>query len=289
MIYELFIQPFTEHDYMRRAIAACIAMSVAGAPLGLFLVLRRLSLAGDALSHSILPGVAIAYIFAGATFWSLTLGGLIAGVAVSFITVLVSRSTGLKEDASFAAAYMLSLAAGIMIISTKGDEHEILHMLFGHIESISQHLVYFTAAVASISLIGLAIIYRPLVMECVDPVFLRSVRGKGALYHHLFLILIVLNLVCVFQALGTLLALGIMLIPAIAGRFWSKNIDGTIIAGILIAIGSSFIGLLVAYHNELPIGPSVVLCAGAVYILSIIFGKNGGLIRKLLPHHHLAE
>ncbi len=288
MIYNYLIQPFADEAF-RRAMSACLAMSLGSAPLGVFMVLRRMSMAGDTLSHGIFSGVAIAFVIAGGvSFWPMTLGGILAGFAITLFNTFVKRNTNLKEDASFAGAYMLSLALGVLIITTHGGDEELIHILFGDALKISGQLLNFSAAMAALSVVGLAVIYRPLIIECVDPVFMRSVRGRGAVYHQLFLILVVVNLVASFQALGTLMALGLMILPAISARLWSNNIDWTIFASVIIAAISSIGGLLVSYHTHLSSGPCVVMAAGIIYFLSIFFGKNGILI-KFLPHYHLAE
>lgn len=282
------IEPFADESF-RRAVIACIIMALGSAPLGVFLVLRRMSLSGDTLAHGIFSGVAIAFVIAGgAAFWPMTIGGILAGLAVMLINNFVKRNTNLKEDASFAGAYMLSLAIGIIVITVNGGDEELMHILFGDAANISDQLLYFSSCMSALSLLGLALIYRPLIIECVDPIFMRAIRGRGAIYHQIFLVLIVLNLVASFQALGTLMALGLMILPAIAARLWSNNIDSTVLISIAIAVICSVIGLLIAHHYQLPSGPSVVMTIGAVYALSIFFGKNGILI-KLLPHYHLAE
>jgi len=289
VIYHLLIQPFAENEAMRRALAVSIAMSLGSAPLGVFLVLRRMSLAGDTLSHGIFSGIAIAFVIAGGiSFWPMTVGGIIAGFGITVFNTLVKRNTILKEDSTFAGAYMLSLATGVLIITAHGGDEELVHILFGDAFRIDNRLLFFATAMASLSLLGLAIIYRPLVLECIDPIFMRAIGGRGGVYHQLFLILVVLNLVSSFQALGTLMALGLMIMPAISARLWSNNIDSTIFLSVFMALISSLSGLLLSYHYSLPSGPSVVMAAGIIYLLSIIFGKNGVLI-KYLPHHHFAE
>ena len=115
-------------------------------------------------------------------------------------------------------------------------------------------------------------------MECVDPAFLRSVSRAGPPTHLIFLGLVVLNLVGGFHALGTLLAVGLMMLPAAAARFWSADITGMIATATAIGIGSGAVGLLVSFHAELPSGPSIVLTAGVAYLVSLIFGREGGLL-----------
>lgn len=286
LLYHALIQPFADYGFMRRALAACVVMATSSAPLGMFLVLRRMSLMGDAAAHAILPGVAVAFILAGVSLWPMTLGGLIAGLLMALAAGAVTRLTALREDASFTAAYLTSLAAGVMIISMHGSAIDLMHILFGNVLAVDNASLRMIASIATVSLLTLAVIYRPLIMECFDPFFLKVQQGRGAVYHHLFLVLVVLNLVAAFQALGTLMAVGIMVLPAIATRFWTRNIDKAIGLSILFGIVSSAVGLLLSYHFSLPSGPAIVLTASAWYLVSVFLGTSGGILIQFFPRKH---
>ena len=193
----------------------------------------------------------------------------------------------MREDASLASFYLISLAGGVVLLSVKGSNLDLLHVLFGSVLGLDDPTLYLLVTAASLSLVVLAIIFRPLVLECVDPDFLRTVGGQGGRVHLVFLALLSLNLVSGFQALGTLLAVGLMMLPAIAARFFSRQIGPMM--GIATGIGlmSGLIGLLVSYHFGLPTGPTIILSAGLILILSVLFGPQDGLITSRLPRPHL--
>ena len=287
MMYDFLIAPFVEFDFMRRALVGALALSLGAGPIGVFLMLRRMSLVGDAMAHAILPGAAIGYLFAGLSLGFMTMGGLIAGFVVALLAGFVTRVTVLKEDASLASFYLLSLAGGVTIVSLKGSNVDLLHVLFGSVLALDDPTLILLAGSATVTLIFLALIYRPLVLECVDPGYLRSVSKSGALVHLGFLVVVVLNLVAGFHALGTLLAVGLIMLPAIAARFWTENVGGMIGVATLIGIVSSAAGILVSYHAGLPTGPTIILAAGSLYILSIILGARNGLLWPALPRRHL--
>ena len=279
--------PFAEFSFMRRALVGCIALSVSAPPIGVFLMLRRMSLMGDAMSHAILPGAAIGYLLAGLSLTAMSLGGFAAGLAVALAAGLVARSTVLREDASLAAFYLLSLALGVAILSMKGSAIDLLHVLFGTVLALDDAAIMLLAGIATMSLASLALIYRPLVLECFDPQFLRSVSNLSSPTHLAFLVLVVLNLVAGFQALGTLMAVGIMLLPAIAARFWAEDVPGMIAVSVLLALAGSFAGLFLSYYTGVPTGPAIILICGAFYLLSMLVGTRGGLIWGLVPRRHL--
>ena len=286
-IHELLVAPFAEFSFMRRALVGSLALCLGAGPIGVVLMLRRMSLVGDAMAHAILPGAAAGYLFAGLSLSWMTAGGLAAGFAVALLAGLVARSTVLREDASLAAFYLVSLALGVTLVSLKGSNVDLLHVLFGTVLALDDDALLLLAGIATVTLASLALIARPLVLDCVDPGFLRSVSRAGGPTHIAFLGLAVLNLVGGFHALGTLLAVGIMMLPAIAARFWTRHLGPHIAVATLIGMGSSLCGLLLSYHSGLPAGPAIILVAGGAYILSIFVGRESGLLWQAFPGRHL--
>jgi zinc/manganese transport system permease protein len=287
MIYDYLISPFIEFAFMRRALVGTFALALGAGPVGVFLMLRRMSLVGDAMAHAILPGAAIGFLLSGLSLFAMTAGGLIAGFVIALGAGVVARTTELKEDASLAAFFLISLAVGVTIVSMNGNNVDLLHFLFGTVLALDDPTLLLIAGITTLSLVILAVIYRPLVLECVDPGFLRSVSRAGAPAHIAFLALVVMNLVGGFHALGTLLAVGIMMLPAVTARFWARDITGMILIAVLSGAISGYVGLLVSFHSGAPSGPAIILVAGALYALSVVFGPAGGLIHKLFPGRHL--
>jgi len=276
---EFFIAPFADFAFMRRALAACFVLSLGGTPLGVFMMLRRLTLVGDAMSHAILPGVALAFLAAGLSLWPMTLGGLAAALIVAGMAVLLTRYTQLKEDSAFTLLYLISLALGVTLISLKGNSTNLLHLLFGNILAIDKGTLALVAGACCLSLFGIAALYRRLVIACFDPDFLKTVSGGGArgagATNLVFFVLMMLNLIAAFQALGTMMALGLMILPALAAKFWVRNLDALMGLSIALALLSSWSGLLISYHAQVPSGPAVVLVAGALGVISALLGRYG--------------
>jgi zinc/manganese transport system permease protein len=287
-LYQAAVAPFVEYGFMRRALVACLALGIGSGPIGVLLMLRRMSLVGDALSHAVLPGAAVGFLVAGLSLWAMGLGGLVVGLAVALLSGLVSRTTALREDATFAGSYLASLALGVLIVSTHGSNIDLLHVLFGTILAIDDDALNLMGAIASVSTLALAAIYRPLILECFDPGFLRAVGGRGSFYHLVFLVLVVLNLVAGFEALGTLMAVGLMMLPALAARFWAATVPGMMGAAAAFAFASGLIGLVASYRFGLPSGPAIVLTASAFYAASLLLGRHGGFLRGWSPRPHLA-
>jgi len=287
LLHDHLVQPFVEFGFMRRALVACLALSISAGPIGVFLVLRRMSLMGDALSHAILPGAAVGFLVAGLSLWAMSLGGLVVALIVALAAGAMSRLTPLKEDAALAGFFLISLALGVLLVSVKGSSVDLLHILFGTLLAVSNGALLLIAITASLTVVALALIYRTLIVECFDPGFLRAVGGNGGRAHAVFLGLVVLNMVAAMQALGTLMAIGLMMLPATAARLWTVSIGRMVGLAILLAMLSSVAGLVVSYHVNLPSGPAVILAAGCIYLLSLAAGSNGGLLRRYVRRPHL--
>ncbi|MEM7406519.1 MAG: metal ABC transporter permease [Pseudomonadota bacterium] len=279
-MYDALVGPFVEFGFMRRALLGCLAIAVGATPVGVFLMLRRMSLTGDAMAHAILPGAAVGFMVSGLSLGAMTIGGLVAGMLVAVLTGVVSRTTVLGEDASLAAFYLISLALGVMLISMHGSNVDLMHVLFGTVLALGNDALVLLCSIATATLLLLAAFMRPLVLECADPTFLRSVSRLSAPTHFAFLILVVINLVGGFQALGTLMAVGIMILPGAAARFWSNRIGGLLVVALVLALGASVTGLLISYHHGLPSGPAIILVAGSAYVLSLLFGPVGSLTAR---------
>jgi len=286
--YDLLIAPFADYGFMRRALVACLCLALGSGPIGVFLMLRRMSLMGDAMSHAVLPGAAIGYLIAGSlSLTAMGIGGLIAGLSVALLSGVVSRSTVLQEDASFASFYLASLALGVLIVSLRGSNIDLLHVLFGTILAIDSPALALIGGITSVTLLTLAIVYRPLVAECFDPGFLRAVGGRGPVYHALFLLLVVLNMVASFQALGTLMAVGLMMLPAAIAQLWARSLTAMMALAAAAAAVSGYVGLIASYHLELASGPTIIMTAAVIYGFSILFSPSG-FARRLFPRPHLA-
>lgn len=297
-IWSWTVGPFAEFAFMRRALVATLALSISAAPLGVFLTLRRMSLLGDALSHAVLPGVAVGFMLFGLSLPAMALGGVAAGLLVAAIAGAVSRFTTLKEDASLAAIYLVALALGVSLISGHGTQLDLLHILFGSALGVDSAGLLLVAGVATASVLALACLYRGLVLESFDPVLINASRGAGGsgrggywgswVWQQGFLMLVVVNLVAGFQTLGTLMAVGLMMLPAVSARLWHDTLPAQLINASAQAAAASVAGLLLSYHLDTPSGPTIIGCAGALYFLSLLLAPGGWLPRRWAAAHRMA-
>jgi zinc/manganese transport system permease protein len=277
LIHDLLIEPFAM-SFMRRALAGCMALSLAGPPLGVFLVLRRMSLMSDVLQHGILPGIALGAVVGGLSVWAMGLGGMIAGLAVALLAGWLARATGGREDSQLAGVYLMALALGVAIVSGQ-HSIDLTQLLFGSVLAVDNTALLAMAGAATVTLPALALIWRPLILESFDPGFTAASGAHGGAWHLAFLALVVLCVVSGFVALGTLMSVGLMMLPAIAARHFSASLAGQVRISVLLAVIASFIGLLLSYHVDIPAGPAIVLSAGALWLAGLALGPRESLLR----------
>lgn len=182
-----------------------------------------------------------------------------------------------ERGTSLASFYLLSLALGVLIVSVRGNNVDLLHVLFGTVLSLNNEALLLLGAIATLTMGGLALLYRPLVLECLDPAFLRMVSRWSPVAHYGFLGLLVLNLVAGFHALGTLMAVGLLVLPAATARLWVRQLAPMLLLSTGVALLGCSAGLLLSFHLDWPSGPTIVICLGALYLASIAFGHLGVL------------
>lgn len=267
-----FIFPFGQYDFLKKALVASWVLCLGSVPLGVFVVLKRMTLIGDALSHSLLPGVAFGYFLFGLSMPAMTIGGFLAGVLILILSTLVTTFTRIKQESSFASFYLISLSFGVIVISSRGTSTDLQHVLFGNLLAVDTSLLLLIGAVTSATLIFISVFYRALVLESFDMSAFKSYlthQKVSMVIPWIFLGLLVSNLVASFHAIGTLLSLGLIVLPAATAFLWARQVQVAIMLSLALAFASSYLGLLLSFHLNLASGPSIVLVLGTAYIVSV--------------------
>jgi zinc/manganese transport system permease protein len=280
-LHDLLLAPFS-YEFMRRGLLSALLLSVSGGLLGCVLVLRRMALMGDALSHSLLPGVAAAWLLFGTSTVALFFGGLIAGLLTALGSALLSRLTRIKEDAAFGSLFIVFFGAGVALISRLPTRLNLADFLFGNVLAVGAGDLWLSAAVSGVTAALFAVFHRNILLETFDPVFYRATGGRGGLVHMGFLTLTVLNLVAAMQAMGIVLALGLFLLPAVSAYLWCDRFVSMLLLSIGLAMLGSAVGILLSFHLGLASGAAIVLCLGLFFVASALFSPRYGAVRALL-------
>lgn len=278
--HALLIQPFQSLAFMRTALVACAALALTNGTIGTLLVLRRMSLDGDVLGHAVMPGAAIGFLYAGPSLTFLSLGGLASGLGVALLAHLIARGAA-RHDAGLVVFYLVAVSLGVVLVAWRGSNVDIVRVLFGTVLAVDRQALIQIAAATSVILPAVALLYRPLAVGAFDPAFLRA-ADTHAPYGAIFMLLVVLALVANFQAFGTLLAVGPMLLPAAAARCWGFGAVASMVLATGIGFAASLVGLLTSYHANLPSGPAIVLAAGALYAVSLALSGSWARLAPML-------
>jgi zinc/manganese transport system permease protein len=280
-VSDFFLQPF-HYEFMRRSVISALLLSLSGGLLGSILVLRRMALMGDALSHSLLPGIVLAWLWFGPNALALFVGALIAGLLTALSSALLSRLTRIKEDAAFGSIFLICFAAGIALLSRLSTRLNLEHFLFGSILGVSAADLKLAAVISAVTAVLFIAGYRSLLLETFDPVFHRATGGHGGLVHLGLLALTVLNLVAALQTMGVVLALGLFLLPAVTAYLWCDHFRRLLALAVAVAMGGSIAGILLSYKAGLASGASIVLCLGAVFVISALISPRHGAAARAL-------
>ena len=278
-VHDFLITPFS-FGFMQRGLLSAVLLSLSGGLLGCILVMRRLALMGDALSHSLLPGIGLAWLLFGPSTLALFFGALVAGLLTALGSAFLSRLTRVKEDAAFGSLFIIFFGAGVALVSKLPTGLSLSHVLFGNILVVGPSDLAVSAVVSSTTVMVFVVFYRSILLETFDPIFYRAVGGRSGLVHFGFLALTVLNLVAALQTMGVVLALGLFLLPAVSAYLWCDHFARMLVLSVVFGVVSSVAGILLSYHAGLASGAAIVLCLGAVFFASALFSPTYGLVGR---------
>lgn len=281
-------EPFA-YDFMQRALLACVLVGFTNGFLGAYVVVRRLALMADALSHSLLPGLALAAIVIGLSPAGLLFGGLLAAVFVVLGGHLISRSSRVKEETAIAALYIVAFALGIAIIKYGGVKVSLDHFLFGNILGVGNSDLWTSYAITCAVLLLLVAFQRPLFLAIFEASVARTLGIRVGWLLGMLILLIVLAMVSSLQAVGVLLSLGLLILPSATVYLLSDRFGVMLWGGAALGTSGAVAGLLLSFWANIPSGPAIVLILGTVFLLAYLFSPKYGVLRRFLRRRHMHE
>lgn len=264
-----FVEHLFTYQFLNRALITSIIVGIVCGTVGSLIVLRGLSLMGDAMSHAVLPGVALSFLFGIPMFIGALITGMIASIFIGYIT----SSSKTKPDAAIGISFTAFLASGIIIISLINTTTDLYHILFGNLLAITNSAFLTTIVIGSIVLILIIIFYRPLMISTFDPTFSRMSGLNTTLLHYFVMLLLSLVTVASIQTVGIILVVALLITPASTAFLISKKLYSMIIIASLISVISSIVGLYYSYIYNIPSGATIVLCTFVIYIITLFFTK----------------
>lgn len=282
-------EPFT-HEFMQRALIGGALIGFTNGFIGAFVVLRRLALMADSLSHSMLPGLAVGAMIFGLNLGGLFLGGLLAALFVALGSQLISRSSRLKEDTALAILYTVAVSLGLVLLTFVKVRVSLNHYLFGNILGLANSDLWLAYGLALVGVPLLAALQRPYLLLLFEPAVARSQGVRAGVLNLLLIILLVLTMVSSVQAVGVILMLGLLIAPAATVYMLCDSFPAMLWGGGVIGAVGSVGGLVLSYQvSNLPSGAAIVLVLGAIFFLAWLFSPRYGVIRHLRRPRHFHE
>ncbi len=266
---EFFSEPL-RYTFMQNAMLAAVLVGAICGVVGAFVVVRGMSFFGDALAHSILPGVSVAYIASGgATGNNLFLGGLVAGMLAALGIGWLTREGRLKEDTAIGVVFAAMFALGIAIISAAGQSYgiDLSHILFGYILGISAADLGVMAACGAVVVGVIVLLYKEFLVLSFDPGLARTLRLPSERLRLLLLVLIAVTVVASLRIVGVALVIALLVTPAAAAQLLTKRLHHMMIVAAALGMFSSVVGIYLSYYLDVATGAAIVLTATALFIV----------------------
>lgn len=278
---EALIEPL-QYSFMQRSLVTAVLVGIICSVVGSYLMVQRLALLGDAISHSVLPGLAIAFIVGADIF----VGAFIAGVLSTVVITLIRTRSPIKEDAAMGIVFSTFFALGITLITIvqKDNKIDLNHFLFGNILGVTVQEVRNTAIISVVVVVVVLLLYKELLFYTFDPLGAQAAGLPVNLLNFGLMVLIALTIVASLQAVGVILVLALLITPGATAYLLVKRLNQMMILGATIGIIASISGMYVSYFWNLPSGPAIVLVASGFFTLALLFSPSQGILTYPQSH-----
>lgn len=282
MIQE-FIQGLQSFHFLQNAVVTAIVIGIVAGAVGCFIILRGLSLMGDAISHAVLPGVALSYIL-GINFF---IGAIAFGLLASIMITYIKGNSIIKSDTAIGITFSSFLALGVILIGVANSSTDLFHILFGNILAVQDLDKWITIGVAAVVLFLIFLFFKPLLITSFDPLLAKSMGMPVNVYHYLLMILLTLVSVTAMQSVGTILIVAMLITPAATAYLYASSLKTMIFLSSTLGALASIVGLFLGYSFNIAAGSSIVLTSATFFLISFLLApKQGILIRYFKKSSH---
>lgn len=265
-----FFQGLLEFHFLQNALITAIVIGVVSGVVGCFIILRGMSLMGDAISHAVLPGVALSYIF-GINFF---VGAIVFGVIASIMITYIKGNSIIKGDTAIGITFSSFLALGVILIGVANSSTDLFHILFGNILAVQDSDKWVTIAVSAVVLAFVVLFFKELLLTSFDPVMAQAMGINVSFFHYLLMVLLTLVSVTAMQSVGTILIVAMLITPAATAYLYATSLKIMLMLSATIGACSSVIGLFIGYSFNVAAGSSIVLTAAAFFVISFLISPK---------------
>ncbi|HEO3964819.1 TPA: metal ABC transporter permease [Streptococcus agalactiae] len=275
-MFTKFFEGLLTYHFLQNAFITAIVIGIVAGAVGCFIILRSMSLMGDAISHAVLPGVAISFIL-GINFF---IGAIVFGLLSSIIITYIKENSVIKGDTAIGITFSSFLALGIILIGLANSTTDLFHILFGNILAVQDSDKYMTIIVGLIVLTLITIFFKELLLTSFDPVLAKSMGMRVSFYHYLLMILLTLVAVTAMQSVGTILIVALLITPAATAYLYVKSLRTMLFLSSALGVVASVLGLYIGYTFNIAAGSSIVLTSTFMFLLAFLFSPKQSLFKK---------
>ena len=273
---ELFIDGLTKYNFLQTALITSILVGIMSGIIGSFIILRGMSLMGDAISHAVLPGVAVAYMLG----INLLLGASAFGILAALLIGVVTMKSKLKNDTAIGIVFSAFFALGFILISLAESATNLHHILFGNVLAVSDSDLITTAIVLSVVLLFVVVFYKELLITSFDNTFAKAYGLKTQIMHYALMLILTLVTVTALQTVGIILIVAMLITPAATAYLLTNRMSHMMIVAAIFSVISSIVGLYLSFTFNWASGPAIVLTAAIFFTLAFIFSPKQGIVFK---------
>lgn len=275
-MFSEFIDGLLNFHFLQNALITALVIGIVGGAVGCFIILRGMSLMGDAISHAVLPGVAISFIL-GINFF---IGAIIFGLLASTMITYIKSNSIIKSDTAIGITFSSFLALGIILIGIANSSTDLFHILFGNILAVQDLDMWITIAVALLVLTTITIFFRPLLLTTFDPILAKSIGVKVTFYHYLLMVILTLVAVTAMQSVGTILIVALLITPAATAYLYANSLKTMIFLSSGFGALASVLGLFIGYSFNIAAGSSIVLTSALLFLISFFIAPKQSVMNK---------
>lgn len=273
-----FFEGLMSYHFLQNALVTAIVIGIVSGAVGCFIILRSMSLMGDAISHAVLPGVALSFIL-GINFF---VGAIVFGLLASIIITYIKENSVIKGDTAIGITFSSFLALGIILIGVANSSSDLFHILFGNILAVQDSDKWITIGV-SVFVLGIIILFfKELLITSFDPILAKSMGMNVNAYHYMLMILLTLVSVTAMQSVGTILIVALLITPAATAYLYANSLKVMLVMSSAIGALSSVLGLYLGYTFNVAAGSSIVLTSAAIFLISFFISPKQGYIKKVM-------
>lgn len=265
-----------QYAFMQRALLTSMLVGAICGLLSCFVVLKRWSLLGDAISHAVLPGVAVAYLLG----WPFFIGAFITGALTSLGIGAIERHTRIKSDAAMGLMFTGAFAVGIVIVSKIASSTHLMHILFGNVLGVQPSALLLTLVASVITLLVVWLAYRPLMLYAFDPQQAQALGFHTSVIHYGLILLLTLTIVASLETVGIILVVAMLITPGATAHLLTDRFATMLWLSVMVGVSSAVLGLWFSFVLDVASGGAIVLVATGLFFLALLFSPKHGVIMR---------